>query len=140
MGKSWVNTADFKSLKLYLLKHNIPPAMVDNIRAAFVNDAVREAQDMKYDRIYSGIALMLRQEFGFGAKRIMRGMRRFDGLCTKVAHDEITWEELMGELDRETGIVIRTDDENGGRLICEYQGYTYRRRRQIREKELEELE
>lgn len=111
------------TVKAYLAAHGIPRQMVDNIRVVLVNDAIQESTAMKYDRIYTGIALAVRHTCGFGPERILRVLREFDRICGSVigddGPDERPWTEIMEELKRETGIVIHTDTENENRLICE---------------------
>ena len=107
-----------KQVEMYLLQKGIPRSMIQNIRISLTYDAVTQGHDIQYDRIFTGIALMLRKEFGFGPERIIRGLRRFDNECGSVIDDpEKDWGDLMKELKDETGIVIRTGDDD--RLICE---------------------
>ena len=109
----WINA--------YLAKHGIPKHMIQEIQISMIYDAITQGHDMQYDRIYTGIALMLRKEFGFGVQRIMRGLHAFDEICGSVLADnpenEKDWTDIMQELKDETGIVIHTGDEN--RLIAE---------------------
>jgi len=122
---------DVQRMKAYLAGKGIPRQMIEEIRLTFVNDALLEANDMKYDRIYSGIGLMLRREFNFGVDRIMRGLRMFDQLCGSVCEEGYSWEQLMADLDKEVGIVIKTNEDD--RLICEYKGYSKEREKEIEE-------
>lgn len=107
----------------YMLQHNIPRPMINAIREALIYDAVVEGSNIQTDRIYSGIAVMLRQEFGFGTERILRGLRKFDEVCGSVldkdadGKDIADWTTIMEWLKEETGIVIHTGEDN--RLICE---------------------
>lgn len=112
-----------KAVYAYLSKHGIPKNMVQQIQIALIYDAVTQGEDIKYDRIYSGIALALRKEFGWGPERITRVLRRFDDLCGSVldkdadGDDLANWNRLMQELKDETGLVIHTGDDD--RLVCE---------------------
>ena len=107
----------------YLAKYGIPKQVIKQIRIALISDAVTEGKDLKYDRIYTGIALAARRAYGFGAVRILRLLRSFDAICGSVLEDgEHTtdpreWTDIMQELKDETGIVIHTGEDN--RLICE---------------------
>lgn len=131
--------SEIKNLVGFLRAKGISQSMIDQIRIAFVNEAMAESSNMKYDRIYTAIALMLRRAYGFGHVRIFRGMNAFGDIMSSVAADDAKeWEELMAELDDETGIVIRTDCENRDRLVCEYMGKTWRRVNQISEAERRE--
>lgn len=110
-----------KAVETYLAHYGIPRHMITKIRASLINDAIRESDSMKYDRIYTGIALALRKAYGFGPEKILRGLKKFDEICGSVLTgdglDERDWTDIMQELKDETGIVISTADEN--RLIFE---------------------
>lgn len=112
---------NLQQVKAYLAAHGIPRQMVDKIRVVLVNDAIQESDNMKYDRIYTAVALAIRHTYGFGAEKIARCLREFDRICGSVLQggdgDDRDWTEIMQELKDTTGIVIRTGDEN--RLVCE---------------------
>lgn len=107
----------------YLARHGIPKHMIQQIQVSLIYDAVTQGEDLKYDRIYTGIALTLRKKFGWGPERILRALRGFDEICGSVleksedGEDLANWNKLMQELKDETGLVIHTGDDN--RLICE---------------------
>jgi hypothetical protein len=112
-----------QQVEAYLARYGIPKQMIKKIRLALIYDAVTEGKDLKYDRIYTGIALAARRAYGFGPERILRLLREFDSICGSVLDDgEHTadprdWTDIMQELKDETGIVINTGEDN--RLICE---------------------
>lgn len=113
-----------EDFRLFLNKYySVPTKAFDMFREALIYDAVTQGKDVKYDRIFCGIALMLHDEFGFGARRIFRGLSKFDEVCGSVlqtdedGNDIADWPDLMQRLKDETGIVIRTGDDN--RLIVE---------------------
>ena len=112
---------NLQAVETYLAAHGIPRHMVKKIRVVLTNDAIQESTAMKYDRIYTGLALAIRHAYGFGAERILRGLREFDKICGSVlgedSRDERPWTEIMQELKDTTGIVIHTGDDD--RLICE---------------------
>lgn len=107
----------------YMLHHNIPRPMIDAIRTSLIYDAVTEGHNLQMDRIFTGIAVAARKEYGFGPERILRLLRRFDNVCGSVldkdadGNDLADWTKIMEWLKAETGIVIHTGEEN--RLICE---------------------
>ena len=97
----------------YLKGHGIPKSMINYIRRKLIYDSVTQGKNIQYDRIYTAIALMLNKEFGFGVKRITRGLRAFDDISASVLDDNPDnkdWTDLMEELRDRTGIVIRTGD------------------------------
>lgn len=107
-----------QQVTVYLAKHNIPKPMINEIRMTFMDDAIRNGGAVQADRIYTSVALMLRRAFGFGAKRIFKGLKCFDEINGSAAEDT-TWAELMQELDDETGIIIRSGEDKD-RLAFEY--------------------
>lgn len=111
---------NMKQVTLYLTKHGIPKPMINEIRMAFMDDAIRNGGNIQADRIYTSVALMLRRAYGFGAQRILKGLKCFDELNGSALEDK-TWEELMKELDEETGIIIRSGEDKD-RLAFEYRG------------------
>lgn len=112
---------NLQAVDTYLAAHGIPRHIVKKIRIALTNDAIQESTAMKYDRIYTGIALAIRRAYGFGAERIIRGLREFDKVCGSVltddGPDDRDWTDIMQELKDETGIVIHTGDDD--RLVLE---------------------
>lgn len=130
---------EIKYFKVYLRQKGIPANMVEAIRYAFVNEALAESSDMKYDRLYTALALATRRAFGFGHVRILRVMQEFEKIMRSLTSENPKeWEDIMEELDDETGIVIRTDNNDRNRLVCDYMGKTYRRAHQIAEAERRE--
>lgn len=107
-----------QQLTVYLAKHNIPKSMINEIRMVFMDDAIKNGNNIQADRIYTSVALMLHRAFGFGAKRIFKGLKCFDEINGSAAEDT-TWAELMQELDDETGIIIRSGEDKD-RLAFEY--------------------
>ena len=91
--------------------------MVQQIRIALAQDAVKEADNLHWDRIYTGFALALRNSYGFGPSRIMKCLEEVNRIMNQMGDGEWTWHEAMVELKDETGIVVRTGDDE--RLIIE---------------------
>ena len=106
----------------YLLGHGIPRQMIDSIRVSLIYDAMTEAHNIAYDRIYTGIALMLNDVFNLSAEQILDGLTYFDKVCAEVIMDPDhkapkDWMDHMDRLREETGIVVYTGDDK--RLIVE---------------------
>ena len=112
-----------QQVKGYLASKGVPKHMIDAIRTSLIYDAVTEGHNLQMDRIFTGIAVAARKEYGFGPERILRLLRRFDNVCGSVldkdadGNDLADWTKIMEWLKAETGIVIHTGEEN--RLICE---------------------
>jgi len=109
-----------ENLTKILQAYNIPPSTIRLLREAFMYDAVQQARDFKYDRIYCCIGLSLFNVFGFGARRIIKLLTEFDRLCGAINGNEQTWEDVMRDLHKKVGLLVRTDEDN--RLILEYEG------------------
>lgn len=105
----------------YLARHGIPKHTVQMLQIALIQDALTQSGNMKCDRIYTGIGLMLCEVFGFGRERIMRGLHGFDDICGSVLSDnpenEQDWVDIMQRFKDKTGIVIHTGGDD--RLIAE---------------------
>lgn len=95
------------------------PSAIAQIRVIMVDDAVRNAEDVKSDRIYALIALTLHRVFGFGVKRIMKYMHQFDHDIGEIAEGKREWNAVMSDLEAETGIVVHSGDAD--RFAFEYQ-------------------
>lgn len=115
------NNQTFRDVEHILRLYGVPDHLAKRLRVALTNDAIQEATAMKYDRLYTAMALAARRAYGFGPERIVRFLRTFDGIAGSVltdeGHDERDWTDIMQELREETGIVIQTGDDN--RLILE---------------------
>lgn len=109
-------------IKGYLRQKGVPPAMFDTIRLALIDDAIRNSNALRTDRIFCLLALTLRKAYNFGRKRIAQGMKVFDELNGRFTSpdEEVSWNELMQELRDETGLVIVTNTED--RIAFEYIG------------------
>ena len=110
--------------RLFLNKYySVPTKVFDSFREQLIYFAVTEANWLMYDRIYSGVALMLWRRYKLSGPEILEGLREFDAVCGSVldkdenGEDIANWHDQMEELKEATGIVIHTGDDN--RLVCE---------------------
>lgn len=104
----------------YLSMRGIPRKMINQIRMHLTYDAVTQSDAIKYDRFMTAAGLMLREEFGFGQKRIHRALKHLDDILVCVSDDtdnERAWPKVMEKLRDEVGIIIRSGDDN--RLVME---------------------
>ena len=99
-------------------RYGIPKSTCDQLRLIFAQDALIDGMDMGFNRLYTGVALMLHRTFGFGQKRLTQALKGLDDIMTLVTDKGVSWEELMRTLDEETGLIIRQGDD--GNWICEY--------------------
>ena len=109
--------------RLYLNKHYSVPIKVFNMfQEMLIYYSLTEAECIKVDRIYSGIAIMLWQRYHLSGPEIFQALKTYDAICGSVLssddNEEVAdWPDLMEELKNEVGIVIHTGPDN--RLICE---------------------
>lgn len=106
-------------VKAYLRSKGIPPVMLARIVATIVDSAIAEADNMKVDRIYTMVALMMHDVYDMDGEDILRGLTHLDELFGELSDaDDITWHNEMERLDNECGLIIHAEDEN--RIIVEY--------------------
>lgn len=111
---------DSKACMAFLAaRYKIPKPMLEQIRAIMVQDAVTDGESLAYNRIYTAVALMLHDHLHFGRKRIVAALHCFDDICGRVLDDEISWPDIMQELDEKTGLIIRMNEDDN--LLMEYQ-------------------
>ena len=106
-----------KQVTALLKKRGIPQAAINDIRMAFIQDAVQNAGDVHADRMFTLVAMMLMETYGFGHTRIFRGLQKLDELAARAAQDG-EWPVMMEELREKTGIVVSSD--SGDRIAFEY--------------------
>lgn len=118
--------------------YKVPPKLLDQLRIALTQEAIKDSSSLRYDRILTGIAVAAKRSFPqFGAGRILKLLTAFDALAGEVQEDDGGWAKVMEWLDNETGIVVQDDPD---RFIAEYRGRDWRRQLEIirAEKDLEE--
>lgn len=106
-----------KEVVPYLKSKGIPFSMIQMIRIAFACDAVEEAGNLHWDRIYTAIALGLYHSHGYEAEEILSILQAINDEMVRLEDKGLEWPDLMRELKDETGIVVRTGD--GQRVIVE---------------------
>ena len=108
---------DIKQIAPYLRSKGVPQSVIKDIRMAFINDAVMNAGGVHADRLYTAVAMMLHDAYGFGHKRIFAGLAKLDELYERIA-DDVKWVDVMSELREKTGIVVRSGSDD--RIAFEY--------------------
>lgn len=95
----------------YLRTKGIPSKMIQQIRLALTEDAVQEADNVQWDRIYTAMGLAIRDVYGFGAERIVRCLAKTNEILESVGDEESSWKEEMRRLRDDAGVVVRTGDD-----------------------------
>lgn len=101
----------------YLRMKGIPPTMVQALRQWLAEDAVQEAEYLHWDRIFTMFASALRETYGFGAERILRCLQTANEIMGDISYGKYTWRNLGEKLKEDTGLVVRTGDDD--RVIIE---------------------
>ena len=101
----------------YLQSKGVPKSMIRWIRLKLTSDAVKQAESIHFDRVYTAAALALCEAYKPTQKRIMEFLQAFSDIFVQCGDAEETWPELMERLKGEHGIVVRNGD--GDRLVVE---------------------
>ena len=99
-------------------RYGIPKQTCEQLRLILAQDALIDGVDMGFNRLYTGVALMLHRTFGFGQKRLTQALKGLDDTMSLVTDKGMSWEQLMKILDEETGLIIRQGED--GDWLCEY--------------------
>ena len=113
-----------EDFRLFLNKYySVPYKVFDTFRELLIYYSLTEAEFIKVDRIYSGIAIMLWKRYDLSGPEIMEALRVFDATCGSVIAEDKDeeetpdWTDLMTELKEQKGIVVHSGPDN--RLVCE---------------------
>lgn len=79
-----------------------------------LDECVENIKCNTIDTVVILMAACLRDEFGFGRKRIQQFMNRFESKADCIAEDYCTWQDYIDTLREETGIEfsIRANDRD----------------------------
>lgn len=106
-----------KQIRDFLKSRGISKNMTDAIIITLTQKAIEEGNSVQADRIYTFMALMLHEVYGFGAKRIIKGLEKYDEYCGRTP-EEWDWPDIMKELREKTGLVIQSNSAD--RIVFEY--------------------
>ena len=106
-----------KQIIPYLKGKGIPYPVIQMIRTALACDAVEEAGNLHWDRLYTAIALGLYRKHGFEGEELLDTLGAINAEMVRLEDDNLKWSSLMEELKEKTGVVVRTGD--GIRLLAE---------------------
>lgn len=101
-----------------LRSKNINDNTIRQIKECLTWEAVHEASNVQFDRIFTAMCMAIREEYGFGGKKILRAADRANKILISIGESEESWQDLMQNLREETGIIVRTGDD---RFVIEFQ-------------------
>lgn len=108
----------YKQVNALMKARGFSQSAIDAIRYMMVQDAIQNSDFLKADRSYSAFALSMWRAIGLEQEQILKVMKELDNLLGQIADGELEWDVLMGDLERETGIVVHSGD--GDRFAFEY--------------------
>lgn len=74
-------------------------------------EITQDATDYTVESLMTCFALALHRKYGFGAKRIGRALEYVDKLMEDIINDKATMEDYMRDLEKETGVVVKCEDQ-----------------------------
>lgn len=104
--------------KLLRAKYRVPDRLLKEYRYACCDKAVQDSHEIKANRLYTLLALVLHEQLGFGNKRVYKFLSAYSDRYEAFYNSGCKWAELMEECREKTGMIIRTGEE--GDELCEY--------------------
>lgn len=71
----------------------------------------KDASSFSVEALMTCFALAEHRKHGFGAKRIARSLEYIDELMEKIINDEVTIDDYIRELEEETGVVVKCEED-----------------------------
>ena len=115
-----------EQMNALLRAKGISKQWIDTYRRLLIGDAMQEGEEIKQERLYTAVGWAVHKAYGFSTVRVARAINWFDRVFFAIDRDQTTWEEVMRELDDDSGIVVRVAPEED-RLYLEYRGHGARR-------------
>ncbi|MBQ6679573.1 MAG: hypothetical protein IJM76_06070 [Lachnospiraceae bacterium] len=100
----------------YLAKKGVPPRMIREIMEQMAADAVTEAENVHWDRIFSAFAMAL-FDFGFESDRIIAVLDVVNSYLIAIEEGTRDWTEFLERLRDNAGVIVRMGD--GDRILIE---------------------
>ena len=108
----------YKQVTALMKARGFSQSAIDAIHVAMVQDALQNSDYLKADRSYTAMAYAMWSAIGLEPEKIMAVMQELDRILGQIADGQLEWDVLMGNLERETGIVVHAGDNE--RFAFEY--------------------
>lgn len=111
--------AEAKQIEMLLkTKYRVPDRLLKTYRYACCDKAVQDSHEIKANRLYTLLALVLHEQLGFGNKRVYKFLSAYSDRYEAFYNSGCDWRSLMEECRAKTGMIIRTGEE--GDELCEF--------------------
>lgn len=77
-----------------------------DIKMESARKAFTQIRENTADLVMAMTLATLRDEFGFGAKRLQRYIERFEGKMDCINEDYVTWMDIVDNIEEETGVKL----------------------------------
>ena len=77
-----------------------------DIKMESARKAFTQIRENTADLVMAMTLATLRDEFGFGAKRLQRYIERFEGKMDCINDDYVTWVDIVDNIEEETGVKL----------------------------------
>ena len=80
-----------------------------DVKMESARKAFTQIRENTADLVMAMTLATLRDEFGFGAKRLQRYIERFEGKMDCINEDYVTWVDIVDNIEEETGVKLSID-------------------------------
>ena len=80
-----------------------------DIKMESARKAFTQIRENTADLVMAMTLATLRDEFGFGTKRLQRYIERFEGKMDCINEDYVTWVDIVDNIEEETGVKLSID-------------------------------
>ena len=120
-----------KKYTTILSKHGLPKQFLKDMATEITSAAFSERDSIRQERISAVIALSVRRvterhKHAMGARMLCEILYEYGQMQEGISDGTIRQKDLMEELDRKTGLVVRTG-KSKDRFIVEYMGKDWER-------------
>ena len=77
-----------------------------DVKMESARKAFTQIRENTADLVMAMTLATLRDEFGFGAKRLQRYIERFEGKMVCINEDYVTWMDIVDNIEEETGVKL----------------------------------
>lgn len=77
-----------------------------DVKMESARKAFTQIRENTADLVMAMTLATLRDEFGFGAKRLQRYIERFEGKMDCINDDYVTWVDIVDNIEEETGVKL----------------------------------
>ena len=92
------------------IKNQLPKVKMSQMDLMQIKNEIAESCSQYYiENLYTCFAYVLHKEFGFGKKRIEKGIKSVDGIFAKISSGELTMEQIVKTLFEDCNLNLEFD-------------------------------